>query len=342
VGGKRSGHHLEAVGRVGVVGVQALGLAEHAATVTATDVSGRALGFAALNAAVNGVDLELLQGDLLEPVAGRRFDLVVSNPPFVIATPGRGWTYRDAGREADGVAAELAAAATRLLNPGGTMRFLANWLHVRGTDWSDRVAAWFPDEGLRVWAVEREVLDPLDYVRTWQRDAGSDDPREAAAWLDWFDARDVEAVGFGIVAVRRVDGPTAVVCEETRHAVATPWADRIADRFASLALDLEPETLLEARLRLARGVALQQAASLGEEGWEVDQQWLQQRDGMRYAEAVDPLLVALLGSCDGSVSVRLQTQLLGETYGGDPAMLYAQLYPMLRRLIERGFLGLEP
>jgi len=320
-------------------GVQALALADHAASVTATDLSDRAIAFAALNAVVNGVNLELLQGDLLAPVARRRFDLVVANPPFVIATPGSGWTYRDGGREADGIAAELAAASPDLLNPNGTMQFLANWLHLEGEDWAERVAGWFPDEGVRVWAVEREKLDPLDYVRTWQRDSGEDhDAEQAAAWLDWFEANGVEGVGFGFVNVRRVDGPSEVVCEEARHAVETPWRDRVGDWFAMRERDLEPETLWQAKLRVADGVVLQQSAALGDEGWDVDRQWLQQANGMRYAEELDPLVVAFMGACNGEAEVRLQVQLLADTYGAEPAMLYAQLYPVIRHLVERGFL----
>jgi methylase of polypeptide subunit release factors len=320
-------------------GVQALALTDHAANVTATDLSERAVAFADLNAVVNGVELELLQGDLLAPIAGRRFDLVVANPPFVIATPGSGWTYRDGGREADGIAAELAAASADLLNPGGTMQFLANWLHIEGADWAERVTGWFPDDGVQVWVVERERLDPLDYVRTWQRDSGeSHDAEQAAAWLDWFESQHVAAVGFGFVNVRRVDGPTEVVCETARHAVETPWRDRIEDWFALRARDLEPETLWQAKLRVADGVMLQQSAALGAEGWDVDRQWLQQANGMRYAEELDPLLVQFMGACDGEAEVRLQVQLLADTYGAEPAMLYAQLYPLIRRLVERGFL----
>jgi hypothetical protein len=320
-------------------GVQALALAEHAATVTATDLSDRAVAFAELNAVVNGVNLELLQGDLLAPVAGRRFDLVVANPPFVIATPGSGWTYRDGGREADGIAAELAAASADLLNPNGTMQFLANWLHLEGEDWAERVADWFPDEGVRVWAVEREKLDPLDYVRTWQRDSGEDhDAEQAAAWLDWFAASRVEGVGFGFINVRRIEGPSAIVCEEARHAVETPWRDRVGDWFAMRENDLEPETLWQAKLRVADGVVLQQSAAIGGEGWDVDRQWLQQAKGMRYAEELDPLIVQFMGACNGEAEVRLQVQLLADTYGAEPAMLYAQLYPVIRHLIERGFL----
>jgi methylase of polypeptide subunit release factors len=50
-------------------GVQALHLSEHAQAVTVTDVSARALDFAATNAALNGPQWELLRGDLWNPCA---------------------------------------------------------------------------------------------------------------------------------------------------------------------------------------------------------------------------------------------------------------------------------
>jgi release factor glutamine methyltransferase len=52
--------------------------------VTATDVSGEALAVACANAQSHGLTrVEFLQGDWLEPLGGRRFDLVVSNPPYI-------------------------------------------------------------------------------------------------------------------------------------------------------------------------------------------------------------------------------------------------------------------
>ncbi|MGD0681552.1 MAG: peptide chain release factor N(5)-glutamine methyltransferase [Terracidiphilus sp.] len=53
------------------------------AQITATDISSRALAVAGKNAKRNGVDLRFLTGDLLAPVAGERFEIVVSNPPYV-------------------------------------------------------------------------------------------------------------------------------------------------------------------------------------------------------------------------------------------------------------------
>ena len=65
-------------------GHQALLAARHSERVTAVDITPRALAFAAFNAALNGVEgITFRQGDLFEPVAGSRFDLIVCNPPYV-------------------------------------------------------------------------------------------------------------------------------------------------------------------------------------------------------------------------------------------------------------------
>jgi release factor glutamine methyltransferase len=53
------------------------------ARVTATDISADALAVAAANAAALGLEVELLESDLLAGVAGRRFDLIASNPPYI-------------------------------------------------------------------------------------------------------------------------------------------------------------------------------------------------------------------------------------------------------------------
>src|SRR5690606_7683158 len=82
-------------------GIQAMHAARHADRVVATDISARALEIARLNAELNGIrNIEFRPGSLFEPVAGERFDRVVSNPPFVI-TPRAGgvpaYEYRDGG-----------------------------------------------------------------------------------------------------------------------------------------------------------------------------------------------------------------------------------------------------
>ena len=97
-----------------------------AGDVTAVDVSRRAALTARLNARLNGVSVRALRGDLLEPLAGRRFDLIVSNPPYVPAEddelptsgPQRAW---DAGRDGRALLDRICARAADHLQPGGTV-----------------------------------------------------------------------------------------------------------------------------------------------------------------------------------------------------------------------------
>jgi release factor glutamine methyltransferase len=68
-------------GAIAVALAHALTFAE----ITATDISPAALAVARANAARHGVAnrIRFLEGDLLAPVAGEPFDLIVSNPPYV-------------------------------------------------------------------------------------------------------------------------------------------------------------------------------------------------------------------------------------------------------------------
>ena len=56
------------------------------AIVTATDISEDALSVARANAMQNAADVRFLKGNLLEPVRGERFDVLVSNPPYIDST----------------------------------------------------------------------------------------------------------------------------------------------------------------------------------------------------------------------------------------------------------------
>jgi methylase of polypeptide subunit release factors len=330
-------------------GVQSLHLSTHARSVTATDLSERALRFAATTAALNGLNWELVRGDLVEPVAGRRFDLVVSNPPFVVGPASTAYTYRDSGRAGDAISAELVAAAPDLLKPGGTMQFLANWLHVTGEDWEDRVAGWLAGcavegAGLDAWVIQREVSDPTAYVQLWLADAAvnvADQPAAAAAWLDWFDAQQATGVGFGIVTLRAGghDDPTVRI-EELRHSVAEPFGVLVDQWFQRQDwLRAHPlDKLLGARLRLAEGVQLRQEASREGGGWQVDRQLIALGGGARWVEEVDPLTLALVGGCDGTTPLGELLVLLAAAHEVDAGELAAQAVPVVAHLTERGLL----
>lgn len=325
-------------------GVQALHLSAHADRVTATDLSTRALRFAATTAGLNGLDWELLRGDLAEPVAGRRFDLVVSNPPFVVGPGTTTHTYRDSGRPGDAVCAELVAAAPALLNEGGYLQFLANWLHVAGEDWADRVAGWLAGTGLDAWVLQREVSDPVAYVNLWLADAAEDpatQPARAAEWLDWFDANKIEAVGLGLITLRAGghDDPSVRV-EDLRQAVDQPLGAQVEPWFQrqDWLREQSRDALLAARLRAADALRLHQEATRGPDGWQVDRQLLAQTEGLRWVEQIDPVVLALVSSCDGNLPLRDQLDLLAAAHQADPATLAEAAVPVVAHLVERGFL----
>ncbi|WP_435870956.1 DUF7782 domain-containing protein [Micromonospora musae] len=323
-------------------GVQALHLSTHARSVTATDVSPRALRFAATTAALNGEDWELLRGDMVAPVTGRRFDLVVSNPPFVVGPGTTTHVYRDSGRVGDAIGSELAAAAPALLTEGGTMQYLANWVHVAGEQWDERVADWFVGTGLDAWVIQREVADPMAYVNLWLTDVGeAADPQRMAAWLDWFDAHKVEAIGFGIISLRRGGhaDPVARV-EDLRQRVEPPMGDQIGawfDRQDFLHVR-DPEALLAERYRAAEGLQLRQEATLGDEGWAVDRQVLAMPHGLRWTEEIDPLVLALVGGADGRLPLRDQLALLAVAHDVAPDELAEAAGPIVAHLVERGII----
>jgi release factor glutamine methyltransferase len=108
-------------------GVLAIAAAQAGASdVVAVDRSRRAAATAWLNARLNGVRIATRVGDLFDVVAGRQFDLIVSNPPYVPTIderlpergPGRHW---QGGRTGRAVLDRICRAAARHLSPAGTL-----------------------------------------------------------------------------------------------------------------------------------------------------------------------------------------------------------------------------
>ncbi len=125
-------------------GVQALHLCGHSAYRAVSDLSPRALAFAAFACALNGVEVDARGGSLFEPVAGATFDLIVCNPPFVITARDAGLDtlhHRDGGAVGDGLVAEVVSRIGDHLNPGGIGQLLGNWELAAGQDWSERVSS---------------------------------------------------------------------------------------------------------------------------------------------------------------------------------------------------------
>ncbi|MXN61907.1 methyltransferase [Bacillus sp. BGMRC0062] len=279
-------------------GIQTFHLLAHAEHVTATDISERALATTRFNLVLNapalGLDPERLEdrvrlelGSMLEPVAGQHFDMVVSNPPFVITprtpkeTDTERFTYRDGGLPGDRIVRDLLAELPSVLAPGGTAHLLANWeiphdpQDAPETTWSRGPASWIP-EGTGAWLIQRELQDPCEYAETWLQDASQQrDPqafdRAYAAYLDDFASRDVASIGFGMVWLQRPE-------DTERTASGTVEPGRAASSSLPRIFETVPHPIQqpiapalaaewERTVRLGREAADAQSGAAGQPAW---------------------------------------------------------------------------
>ena len=210
--------------------------------VVATDVNRRALWMTRLNAALNGVSVEVRDGSFFEPVAGEKFDLIATNPPFVISpATGERLVYRDSGLPGDRVVEDIVRAAPTHLTERGLCQILANWSIMRGTAWDERLASWLTDD-CDALVIQREVIDPSEYVEMWLKDEGvhgtPDYPHRYDTWLSWFDDQGIEGVGFGWINLQ-AGGTGRHRLEEWRYDVEQPIGPAIADHFAATRSDVD-------------------------------------------------------------------------------------------------------
>ncbi|MFD6326862.1 HemK2/MTQ2 family protein methyltransferase [Streptomyces sp. NPDC058442] len=155
-------------------GLLAVEAARLGGRVTAVDISWRALATTWWNARLNGQSLRVRHGDLATAVPGRRFDLVVTNPPYV-PTPGtapprgpaRAW---DAGSDGRLLIDRICDSAPTVLRPAGTLLLVHS--HLCGVD--DTLTR-LEGAGLRPEVVDRTRLPFGRVLRSrlaWLREQG--------------------------------------------------------------------------------------------------------------------------------------------------------------------------
>ncbi len=320
-------------------GVQALHLAGHSGAVVATDVNERALRLARFNVGLNDLrtPVDVRAGSFFEPVAGERFDLIATNPPFVISpATGEQLVYRDSGLPGDRVVEHIVRTAPAHLTEGGWCQVLANWAIPTGGNWIDRLGDWLDGE-CDAFVVQREVVDPSAYVELWLKDAGQHGAPDYAVrydtWLSWFEEQGIEAIGFGWINLRRSGAATpARELLEWPYDVEQPIAPAIRDWAAAADATVGPESRLVVRSDV-------QQETLGPPGAEDPEVVvLRQQRGLRRARRADTVEAALVGACDGELSVGQILDALADLLDLDAAEARTTYLPVVRDLVAEGFL----
>lgn len=335
--------------------------------VVASDISERALALAAANAELNGFggSIEFVKGSLFEPFAGKTFDLIVSNPPFVI-TPRKGkdearYEYRDGGMTGDDLAATVVRQGPSFLAPGGALTCLANWETEWGGHGLERVRGWVRDaamecgSSLDAWVLERDRVSTVQYAETWARDGGAR-PGQAAFevmlndWLTDFGERRIVSIGLGAIHVRRVAGDlpegvsaadsTVIHAEQATGALATHGlgeALRAAFDAGSAAARVSDAAVLATRWVRDASVSEERVYVPGQES--PSAMTLVTDLPIARRVTADTLLAAAVGVCDGELTLGQITDALAAILEVDAEAAGEALVAGVRELAWFGILA---
>jgi SAM-dependent methyltransferase len=324
-------------------GAQALFAAAHADEVVGTDTNPRCLAYTRFNAALNGLgNVTVRLGDMFAPVTGERFDLIVSNPPFVIS-PDRELEYRDSGRPGDALLRELLADSPKHLTPGGVCQFTCEWAERAGDDAEQRIAGWLAGSGCDAWVLTTRRVPPADHAEQWANHLPGESEGDLAArmnrWIEWYAAEGISRLCLGFFVLRkRADGRERVRFDDAPRIVGAAGDSFERGLAAQDFLEAHPgPALLATRLRVPEGILWEQqmtAAAGG--GWQVTDAQLRVKSGLAFAGAPNPFVLGLMDRCRGRLTV-------GEVFAELEAAAGEEIDRdgaggVVRRLVEQGFL----
>ena len=324
-------------------GILAVLASHHSRQVVATDLNPRATEFARFNVWLNGVkNVDCLTGDTFEPVQGRTFDLIVSNPPFFV-TPSSEQMYCENSMELDGYCRELIRAAPSYLNENGFLQITLEWVQVRGQSWQDRLAGWLEDTGCDAWVLRSYARSAAAYASERIGRIMPYSPLTANQrfdeWMAYYRARQVEEIQGGILAMHRRSGRNWIRIEEVSSLdCREPFGESVLELFAnqgSLETDRSMDQMMAWKPRLPSDVRIDQQLRLEAGEWKPSLMQLRRPGGLPSSLTLDPLVADFLRRCDGSRTLGDLGRDLAATVKIDPEQVRQQCCAVMRKLVER-------
>jgi SAM-dependent methyltransferase len=324
-------------------GIQALFAARHARCVTAVDINPRALRFAEFNAVLNdAAEIEFREGNLFEPVEGSTFDAIVCNPPYVIS-PETEFIYRDSGVQGDAFCEHIVRLLPAYLRPGGFAHILVSWVHKPAADWSEPLRRWVTSTGCDAVLLRYSTHEPLQYAAGWNRPLRGDAAAYGAAldrWTGHFAELGIEAISWGAIILRRRVGENWVWAYSPSSDRVTPASDHVLRLFDAQDFlnGLDDEALLTRPLVLTGDHRLDQTGRLDRGERIVDRTVLRLDGGLGTEVAIDSATVKVLSLLDGRRTLGDALTAAAATGNADERQFVANALPVVRRLVELGFL----
>ena len=327
-------------------GIQALLLAAHVKDVTATDINARALSFAELNADLNGrQNIRFMQGDLFAPVAGEEFDLIVSNPPFVIS-PDNNYIFRDAGRPLDTLTREIIEQAPGFLREGCFAHIMCNWVCPSKEAWAQPIEQWVTGSGCDAWLLVNKVEDIGSYAAQWNDWVLRSDPQAYAEvinrWTRFYQSADVRHIAMGVVILRKRTGANWVRFAHMPYPPRGSASSHILRAFAAqdyLASSNQRDDLLDQVFRLVDNHFIDQRTEYKRGQYFVMEPQMQLEEGIGLHGTIVPLATHVLFRIDGSHTLRDLINITAEEAGLDKSALTEATLKTVWNLLSLGLLS---
>jgi methylase of polypeptide subunit release factors len=332
-------------------GYHALLAARHAEHVIAADINPRALAFAAFNALLNGMpNVECRQGDRFGSVAGLDFDLIVTNPPFVIS-PDRATLYRDSGLGADRVSQIIVQEAALHLRPEGTAHILMSWIHTPDGDWSQPLRAWVADSGCDAWFIRQASYDPLAYAIWWNQRLALDSKMTryidaVDRWLRYYEQLGITAMGYGATLLRRrqAERHRVRLDDAPQGGIGPGAADDLAHLWEveDYLDDVDDAKLLQHRIGVAPGHRMEQTLQWRNGAFRTVDATLVREQGLQPRAEVDAPMAVLLTHIDGERTIAEVIEQTASVINAPSWDTFrADTLVVMRELILHGFLQLH-
>jgi Methyltransferase small domain len=319
-------------------GFQALLASSHCDRVVATDLNERALAFAEFNAALNGrTNIEFRAGSFFEPVQGEAFDLVVSNPPYVIS-PETALVFRDSGKPGDTVSAELVSELPAYLHEDGFGTIMISW--AAGDDAAARPRSWVDGRGCDAWLIHTGGEDALHAAATWNRAAGTDPEGFAQhmdAWVAYYEKLGIGWIAYGaLVLRRRAGGSNWFRAAELPEDRLRPASSHLLQMFAAQELT---ERVLDVPLALVETAFVDRTARVVDGAWNEVSATVRLEAGIGFGVNLDPIGARLVVLFDGRAPLRPQLPALARELGVPEEKLEAFATRLAMHLLEHGLVS---
>jgi 16S rRNA G966 N2-methylase RsmD len=337
-------HLLDLGAGTGVAGL--IAAAQFARRVTLVDIAARSVRFARFNISLNALgNIRVLQGDVYEPVASERFEVIVTHPPYLPAFETE-FVFRDAGEDGEQVTRKVIAGLIDHLQPGGQAYCECMLTERSDVTLEDRLRVMLGDasDEFDVVIAQARTVDPL-YFMADQARAGYSSFERLEHWNELIERLHIQALVFASVLLQRRANARPVIT--TRRALSPlttsadmQWVLRWMVGTASWDMS-DARRLLNSRPRTLPRTELRSRSTLTDGQWSVEDCQLVTLAPFAVEAACPNWYATLLQFCDGRMTAREHLQYLRDTRAVPdtaPEDLFAS---MIRQLVDAGLVEID-